>query len=382
VKYPIKTITISDKAIIAGGSLGGLMTGIVLEAAGMDVDIYERSPTVLDDRGAGIVMQAETETFLTRYGGLKPEQTGVWLKYRQYLSREGTPDNYQAMPQLMTSWGLIYRALRGAFPNERYHEGHTLNGLSQSKDGVIAHFDGVNPVQTDILVGADGSRSFVRQHLMPEVKPHYAGYVAWRGVVPESSASPLLTKTFVDHFTFQQMKHSHILCYLIPGAEGETEPGKRRINWVWYWNVPESELSKLMTGMDGRERDFSLPPGQVRDEWLKKQNAIAEKVFCPQFLELWRATETPFLQPILDLAVPRMVQGRVILLGDAAFIPRPHTAASTAKAGANALALGRALQDYPNDIDVALKEWEPDQLSLGRHLERGGKALGNRSQFS
>jgi 2-polyprenyl-6-methoxyphenol hydroxylase-like FAD-dependent oxidoreductase len=95
-----------------------------------------------------------------------------------------------------------------------------------------------------------------------------------------------------------------------------------------------------------------------------------------------KPTETPFLQPILDLAVPRMVQGRVILLGDAAFIPRPHTAASTAKAGANALALGRALADYPNDIDAALKEWEPDQLSLGRHLERSGKALGNRSQFS
>ena len=371
MKYPIKTIT--NKAVIAGGSLAGLMTGIVLEAAGMDVDIYERSPKVLDDRGAGIVMQAETETFLTQYGGLKPEQTGVWLKYRQYLSCEGTPDNYQTMPQLMTSWGLIYRALRGAFPNEHYHEGHTPNGLSQSKDGVIAHFDGVNPVHADILVGADGSRSFVRQHLMPEIKPHYAGYVAWRGVVPESSASPLLTKTFVDHFTFQQMEHSHILCYLIPGAEGETEPGKRRINWVWYWNVPENELSKLMTGMDGRERDFALPPGQVRDEWLKKQNAIAE---------LWRATEAPLLQPILDLAVPRMVQGRVILLGDAAFIPRPHTAASTAKAGANALALGRALQDYPNDIDAALKEWEPDQLSLGRQLERGGKALGNRSQFS
>jgi 2,6-dihydroxypyridine 3-monooxygenase len=309
-----------NKAIIAGGSLGGLMTGIVLEAAGMDVDIYERSPC------------------------------------------------------------LIYRALRGKFPNERYHEGHTLNGLSQRKDCVIARFEGGNAVHADMLVGADGSRSFVRQHLMREVKPRYAGNVAWRGVVPESSASPRLIKTFVDHFTFQQMERSHILCYLIPGAERETEPGKR-INWVWYWNVPENKLSKLMTGVDGQERDFSLPPGQVRDEWLKKQNAIAEKVFCPQFLELWRATETPFLQPILDLAVPRMVQGRVILLGDAAFIPRPRTAASTAKAGANALALGRALKDYPSDIDAALKEWEPDQLSLGRHLERGGKALGNRSQF-
>jgi 2-polyprenyl-6-methoxyphenol hydroxylase-like FAD-dependent oxidoreductase len=89
----------------------------------------------------------------------------------------------------------------------------------------------------------------------------------------------------------------------------------------------------------------------------------------------------PFLQSILDLTVPHMVQGRVILMGDAAFIPRPHTAASTAKAGANALALGRALQEFPGDIDAALKEWEADQLTLGRDLERTGRALGNRSQF-
>jgi 2-polyprenyl-6-methoxyphenol hydroxylase-like FAD-dependent oxidoreductase len=371
----------SSKAIIAGGSLAGLMTGIVMKAIGVDARIYERSPKVLDDRGAGIVMQAETETFLTQYAGLRREQTGVRLKYRQYLNRQGTPDSYQEMPQCMTSWGLIYRTLRGAFPNTDYHQGASLNGFSQTDHGVAATFEGASDLTADILVGADGSRSFVRQKLMPDVKPHYAGYVAWRGVVPESSANELLTKTFVDHFTFQQMERSHILCYLIPGAEGETEPGKRRINWVWYWNVPEAELPKLMTGVDGRERDFSVPPGQVREEWLKKQDAIAENVFCPQFLELWRATETPFLQPILDLTVPQMVQGRVVLLGDAAFIPRPHTAASTAKAGANALALGRALQEFPDDIDAALNEWEAAQLALGRHLERSGRALGNRSQF-
>src|SRR5882762_7197375 len=106
----------NNRAIIAGGSLGGLMTGIALKAIGVDAHIYERSLKVLDDRGAGIVMQAETETFLTQYASLEPEQSGVWLKYRQYLNREGTPESCQEMPQLMTSWGLIYRALRGAFP--------------------------------------------------------------------------------------------------------------------------------------------------------------------------------------------------------------------------------------------------------------------------
>jgi hypothetical protein len=103
---------------------------------------------------------------------------------------------------------------------------------------------------------------------MPDVKPHYAGYVAWRGVVPESSANELLTKTFVDHFTFQQMERSHILCYLIPGPERETEPGKRRINWVWYWNVPEAELPKLMTGADGREPGQPLSVSIIRSAIL------------------------------------------------------------------------------------------------------------------
>jgi 2-polyprenyl-6-methoxyphenol hydroxylase-like FAD-dependent oxidoreductase len=375
------SIIVSKKAIIAGGSLGGLMTGIALKAVGVDVHIYERSPRVLDDRGAGIVMQAETEIFLTQYAGLGSEQTGVMLNYRQYLNREGIAESYQKMPQRMTSWGLIYRALRSTFPNANYHQGVALDAFSQTSHGVIAKFDGAAEVKADLLIGADGSRSFVRQRLMPELKPRYAGYVAWRGVVPESSATTLLGKTFVDHFTFQQMDRSHILCYLIPGPEGETDMGKRRINWVWYWNVPEAELPELMTGVDGRKHEFSVPQGQLRVEWLKKQDAIAENVLCPQFLELWHATVTPFLQPILDLAVPRMVHGRALLLGDAAFIPRPHTGASTAKAGANALALGRALEEFPDDIDAALKRWEPDQLALGRELERSGKALGNRSQF-
>src|SRR5258708_27909713 len=232
------------------------------------------------------------------------------------------------MRQCMTSWGLIYRALRGAVRNTNYHQVASLNGFSQTDHGVAATFEGASDLTADILVGADGSRSFVRQKLMPDVKPHYAGYVAWRGVVPESSANELLTKTFVDHFTFQQMERSHILCYLIPGAEGETEPGKRRINWVWYWNVPESELPKLMTGVAGRERDCSVAPRHCRADCRRKQAAIPPNIFGPQILELLRATETPFLQPILDLYVPRIVQGRVDLLGDAAFIPRPHTAAS------------------------------------------------------
>lgn len=367
---------------IAGGSLSGLMTGIELLRAGADPHIYEQSTHFLDDRGAGIVVQPETSDFLINRCGVKPKEVGVWILNRQYLNRAGARESCQNMPQLMTSWGLIYRALRRTFPPDRYHEGTPLEDFEPNDHGVVTRFKGSEETFAPLLIGADGSRSLVRRKLMPEIKPRYAGYVAWRGVVPEGSADAALLETFADNFTFQQMRHSHILCYLIPGPNGEIEPGQRRLNWVWYWNVPERELSQLMTGSDGRERGFSVPPGQVRKDAIRDQDAIAEEVFCPQFLDLWHATEEPFIQPILDLSVPRMVHGRVVVLGDAAFIPRPHTAASTSKAASNAIDLAEALRHNPEDLDAALIEWEPEQLKLGRRLEFQGSKLGNISQFS
>ena len=93
------------------------------------------------------------------------------------------------------------------------------------------------------------------------------------------------------------------------------------------------------------------------------------------------ATHEPFLQSIEDLTVRQMAIGRVALIGDAAFIPRPHTAASTAKAAANALGLANALR-RDSDIVAALRGWEPDQIQYGLRLRRQGTALGNRSQKS
>lgn len=372
----------SPKALVIGGSLGGLMAGIELQQAGCEVEIFERSPRTLADRGAGIVMQAETLQMLTLRCGLAEDETGVWLRQRQYLGHDGKPESQQYMPQLMTSWGLLQRAFRAAFPAGKYHADCQLLDFTAEGEKVCARFANGDEVRGELLIGADGSRSTIRQKLFPEVQPRYAGYVAWRGVVHERDACDALLATFGDHFTFQQMRHSHILCYLIPGEHGETEPGLRRLNWVWYWNVAKEELPRVMTGHDNRLHEFSIPPGQLCPEVIAAQQDIASRVLCPQFLELWQATQEPFLQPILDLAVPRMVHGRVALVGDAAFIPRPHTAASTSKAAANAIALGEAIAAQPGDIVRALAEWEPAQLALGKRLEAQGQMLGNRSQFS
>jgi 2-polyprenyl-6-methoxyphenol hydroxylase-like FAD-dependent oxidoreductase len=285
------------------------------------------------------------------------------------------------MPQAMTSWDALYRKLRAGFGDGHYHVGVRLVGFEATGDRVMARFDGGQEETCDLLVGADGPGSTVRSQILPDVSSEYAGYVAWRGVVLEHQA-PDLAAEFAERFTFFQARHTHILCYLIPGPDGSLSPGQRRLNWVWYLNAAlGDELDQVLTDREARRRAFSVPQGFVSAgmvDWLHDQ---ARRILPPTFRRLVETTTEPFVQTIHDLAVPKMVFGRVCLTGDAAFVPRPHTAASTAKAAANAIALADALAVANGNVVEALRLWEPDQLEYGKWLQIQGRRLGNRSQF-
>src|SRR5271169_6229187 len=176
------------------------------------------------------------------------------------------------MPQAMTSWDMLYRKLRAAFGDDHYHVGVRLVGFETVNDKVTARFEDGREEACDLLVGADGPGSTVRQQLLPTVRSEYSGYVAWRGVVLEHQA-PDLAAEFADRFTFFQAPHTHILCYLIPGLGGVVTPGLRRLNWVWYVNAaPGAELDRALTDASGVRREFSVPPGAVdvnTSAWLR-----------------------------------------------------------------------------------------------------------------
>jgi 2,6-dihydroxypyridine 3-monooxygenase len=154
------------------------------------------------------------------------------------------------------------------------------------------------------------------------------------------------------------------------------------MNFVWYRNVAGGEeLRGLLTDRDGEIRTSSLPPGAVREPYVEEIRRYAAGQMAPPIAEVVSRTEMPFVQVIFDVEVGAMAFGRVCLIGDAAFAARPHAAAGTAKAAANAWALAEALADAHGDVERALREWEGPQLTLGRNLVRRAREIGDRSQF-
>lgn len=365
------------RALIIGGSLAGLFAATCLRTAGWDVQVFERSPHALRGRGGGIVLQPDVTAAFDYAGVAYDDQLGVRSGDRIFLAHSGDVLQRLYMPQVQSSWNQLYATLRRALPDGVIHAGQQLDHFVQDGATVTAHFTSGHVAQGALLIGADGPSSAVRAQLLPSAAPVYAGYVAWRGLMPEGGVGPEVRALLEQVFAFQQGRGHQLLAYMVPGADESVAPGARRWNWVWYRQVAAGlALARLLVDGDGRQRRYALHPGAVKPDDAARLQDDARALLAPPLRSLVAATEQPFLQSILDLEVPRMVFGRAVLIGDAAFIARPHTAGGAAKAAANAHALAQALALRPDDIDGALARWEPVQLRNGRQLVQWGVEAG------
>lgn len=356
--------------------MSGLFAAILLRRAGWQADVYERVDVGLIGRGAGIVTHEEMRAVLRAAGCDPSRDLGVDVTMRRTLDRSGAVAGDFVCPQTLTSWDRVFRMLRQEFPDDRYHIGKELSRVEQTGDRVVAHFADGTTAEGDLMVGADGFRSNVRADVLPDVKPAYAGYIAWRGLVDEDAIPASVHADIFDAMVFGLPPNEQFISYPVAGRDNDLRPGRRRCNFVWYRPADEAtELRPLLTDADGHFHALGIPPPLVRAEVIASLREDSRTLLAPQLDAVVRLARQPFLQPIFDVETPRMAAGRVAIIGDAAFLARPHVAAGVTKAAEDAMALANALRTH-DDVTAALAAFERERIPVNRRIMRRGRELG------
>jgi 2-polyprenyl-6-methoxyphenol hydroxylase-like FAD-dependent oxidoreductase len=206
--------------------------------------------------------------------------------------------------------------------------------------------------------------------------PLYAGYVAWRALVAEQDIPSPIHRQLFPYMTFCLPPGEQCLGYPVAGPENDLRPDHRRYNVVWYRPADEAtELQALLTDASGVTHAISIPPPLIRPAAIAVMREAAERLIAPQLRDIVRLIAEPILQPIYDLASPRMAFGRVAILGDAAFVARPHVAAGVSKAADDAVALAEALASTDN-VASALLRFETARLAIGHRIIERARHLG------
>lgn len=367
----------APRALVIGGSLGGLFAANLLLRQGWDVHVYEQSAEPLAGRGAGIITHPDLFAALKRIGIPVDDSIGVDIAGRVTFERDGSVAGTLDIRQCLTTWGRLHTLLLAAFPQDRYHLGHACTHVEQDDGLVTVHFGNGAKATGDLLIGADGIRSAVRHQFAPQSRPQYAGYVAWRGLVEEQALSPDTHRDLFPRFAFSLAQREHMLGYPVAGFNNSTRAGERCFNFVWYRPTHiNDELPDLCTDSLGRRHELGIPPPLIRAEVLAAMRSAARAHLSPQFAEVVEKTRQPFFQAIFDLESKAMHWGRVALLGDAAFVARPHVGMGVSKAAGDALALADLLQMNHNNIRHTLPAYSAERVRLGQAVIAHARELG------
>jgi 2-polyprenyl-6-methoxyphenol hydroxylase-like FAD-dependent oxidoreductase len=363
------------QALVIGGSLGGLFAANLLRFVGWKVQVFERVGDDLASRGAGIGTHEELLDIMHRIGIKVDASIGVHPESRTCLARDGTVQHTMPRPRILSSWGRLYRALKDAFPVDDYFFDKTLVSFTDDASGVNALFADGSRAQGDLIIGADGIRSTVRAQIMPEAQPLYAGYVAWRGLIPESALPATLHAEIFAHNMVCYPDGDAMTMYAVPGPDNDVRPGHRAYNWVWYHPLNNAGLAALCTDASGTCHGSAIAPALIRPEAIADMLTTARRVLAPQCVQVIELTTQPFFQAIFDLESPRLVQGRAAILGDAAFVARPHVGMGVTKAALDAECLADALLAI-NDVDAALARFSERQHLFGTRVVARARMVG------
>ncbi len=286
---------------IIGGGIGGLATASALQRQGIQVTVFERNPE-LREIGAGLTLWANGVQILRQLGltdalaavsaPLTHFECWSWRGQRLGRMRLDTIERMVGAPSIGIHRADLLRLLAGEVSRGRVHVNANCVGFKPEQGNVISHFADGQQHQTDLLVGADGLHSVIREQLLGKEPPRYSGYTCWRGVAvfEERHVSPgISSETWGRGLRF-----------------GMLPIGNGRVFWYATYNCPADEQDRAGERKSRLSRLF----GGWREPIERLIDATDE--------------EAILRNDIFDRRpVRRWGSGRVSLLGDAAHPPTP-----------------------------------------------------------
>lgn len=327
----------TDRVLIAGGGIGGLVMALTLHQIGVPCVVFEkvREPRPL---GVGINIQpnAVRELFDLGIGAEALDRVGVpareWALVGLngndiYAEPRGTEAGYD-WPQYAVHRGAFHMLLLDTFRERAGKDavvtGAAVTGYTQDADGVTVRLEGGREERGTLLIGAEGIHSPVRAQMHPDQPPiHWGGAVMWRGT---TRAKPIRTgSSFVGLGT-----HEHRMVIYPISHPGED--GLATINWIAELTLDASQ-------------------GWPEDSWFKQVEiedfAHHFEAFKYDWLDvpaMLRAADVAYENPMIDRdPLPFWSQGRVALMGDAAHAMYPTGSNGASQAVIDARTLGAAL---------------------------------------
>lgn len=348
------------KIAVIGGGIGGLSAALSLLRHGFDVQVYEQVE-VLREIGAGIVLTPNATRVLHGLG-FRPmlERLGVaidaWRQRRWQdgrtllLGRVGEMKGPRGERLFFTSHRAdILAMLRDALPGERLHLGHRLEDFSDEDDRITLRFANGAQTEADILIGADGIHSSVRERLLGKEEPQFTACIAYRGLV---QAERLKSLDLPNESQLWLGPGRHFVHY--PVSDG------RLINFV------------CLIDQDVWAKESWTERGSPADALR------AYKGWHDQVQAILGAVEETFIWGLFDRApLPHWSFGRVTLLGDACHPMLPFLAQGAAQAIEDGATLAAVLSQE-DDVVGALQRYE--ELRKPRTAAIQAVARGNKTR--
>jgi len=372
-------------ALIVGASFAGLASALSLRGAGWKVRLVERERN-RQRNGGGLVLTPDLDHYVKKHCGISNGIPAVWDTMQLTYAADGTIETHERAVRLYTAWDAFLRTFETAFGRDHIENGVSIRHVTCRREGCAATLTSGEEVRTDLLIGADGIGSRVRTLCFPEVPRQFAGYVAWRGLAPVSALNALDSTRLGKHFaSYQYDGAAEFLSYPVPGSHGKSDFASRRVNWVWYTNIREDQLTALLTDANGHLHHASLGRKEVPGWRVAEIRTAARNVLPAPLASLVEVTRRPFLQAIFDLRVPTPVNGRCVLTGDAGGPVRPHTASGMTKAVHDGVALGLTLarcratcsreEPFGKMLTARLSQWAQGRQAEADAAIKTGKEL-------